>query len=320
MNSISRPKVSGLIQAAGFLTALLSFATVLNSYHQHLELFSHFRIQYLVVTSILLLLFLLMRRWKYAVLMLATAVLNVWFVVPWHLPQDPVPYAENWIKLVHANVHAENNDHYALQTLLAAEQPDIVFLQEVDTGWAATLETLDGYPYRHIVPRYDFFGIAVLSRIPLESIETVASPPHEFPTLVARIMLDNAPITLISTHPMPPMTTPTYDARNTQLASIAELVNDVRGARVLIGDLNTAMWGEHYRQLVDSTGLRNVREGFGTLPTWPTFMPFAMIPIDHCLVSKELLAGDVRLGADIGSDHRPLVLTLQLTPPTTLLE
>jgi endonuclease/exonuclease/phosphatase (EEP) superfamily protein YafD len=116
------------------------------------------------------------------------------------------------------------------------------------------------------------------------------------------------------------MTTPNYDARNTQLASIAELVNDVRGARVLIGDLNTAMWGEHYRQLVDSTGLRNVREGFGTLPTWPTFMPFAMIPIDHCLVSKELLAGDVRLGADIGSDHRPLVLTLQLTPPTTLLE
>jgi endonuclease/exonuclease/phosphatase (EEP) superfamily protein YafD len=314
MNSISPPTLRGLIQAAGLLTALFSFATVLNSYHQHLELFSHFRIQYLVVASILLLVFLVMRRWKYTLLMLATVVLNAWFVVPWHLPQDPVPSAENWIKLVLANVHAENDDYFALQALLAAEQPDIVFLQEVDRGWAATLETFDEYPYRHIVPRYDFFGIAVLSRIPLESIETVASPPHEFPTLVARITLDNAPITLISTHPMPPMTTPNYDARNTQLASIAELVNDVRGARVLIGDLNTAMWGEHYRQLVDSTGLRNVREGFGTLPTWPTFMPFAMIPIDHCLVSEELLASDVRLGTGIGSDHRPLVLTLQLTP------
>jgi len=318
MNSTSPPTYSGLIQAAGFLTALFSFATVLNSYHQHLELFSHFRIQYLVVASILLLLFLVMRRWKYAVLMLAAVALNAWFVVPWHLPLDPVPYAENRIKLVLANVHAENKDHFALQAVLAAEQPDIVFLQEINTGWGATLETLDEYPHRHIIPRYDFFGIAVLSRIPLDSIETIASPPHGFPTLVARITLDNAPITLISTHPMPPMTTLNYDARNTQLASIAELVNGVRGARVLIGDLNTAMWGEHYRQLVASTGLRNVREGFGTLPTWPTFMPFAMIPIDHCLVSKELLAGDVRLGAGIGSDHRPLVLTLQLTPPTTL--
>ncbi len=320
MKSISSLTPTGLIQAAGFLTALLSFATLPNSYHQHLELFSHFRIQYLLVASILLLLFLVMRHWKYAILMIATAVLNAWFVVPWHLPRDPAPNAENWIKLLLANVHAENNDHFALQALLAAEQPDMAFLQEVDTGWAATLETFEGYPYRHIVPRYDFFGIAVLSRIPFESIETVASPPHEFPTLVAGITLDNAPITLISTHPMPPMTTSNYAARNMQLASIAELINDRKGARVLIGDLNTTMWGEHYRRLVDSTGLRNVREGFGTLPTWPTFMPFAMIPIDHCLVSKELLARDVRLGTGIGSDHRPLVLTLQLTPPTTHLE
>jgi endonuclease/exonuclease/phosphatase (EEP) superfamily protein YafD len=88
----------------------------------------------LVVASILLLLFLVMRRWRYAVLMLAAVALNAWFVLPWHLPLNPVPYAENRIKLLLANVNAENKNHFALQALLAAEQPDIVFLQEINTG------------------------------------------------------------------------------------------------------------------------------------------------------------------------------------------
>jgi endonuclease/exonuclease/phosphatase (EEP) superfamily protein YafD len=73
----------------------------------------------------------------------------------------------------------------ALRALLAAEQPDIVFLQEVNTGWATTLEAFAEYPYRHIVPRQDSFGIAMPSHITPERIETVASPPYELPALLA---------------------------------------------------------------------------------------------------------------------------------------
>ncbi len=303
--------LAGLVKACGFLTALFSFATVINQYHQYLELFSHFRLQYLGVAAILLLLFLLMRSWRYVLLMLATVAVNAWFVLPWYLPVDEAPRSEGRFKLLHANVFAENNDYYALRALVDAEEPDIVFLQEVGVGWAATLETWGDYPHRHIVPRYDYFGIAVLSRVPLETLNTVASPPRGFPTLVITTAVGEHPVTLVSTHPMPPMTTANYEARNVQLASIAGLVSDVEGPVVLVGDLNTTMWGENYRRLVASTGLRNVREGFGVLPSWPTFLPFAMIPIDQCLVSDGLLASDVRLGPDIGSDHLPLIATLQ---------
>ncbi len=303
--------LAGLVQAGGFVTALFSFATVMNQYHHYLELFSHFRLQYLAVAAILLVPFLLMRSWHYVSLMLATVALNAWFIVPWYLPDDEAPYSDGRFKVLLANVFAENNDHYVLRALIDAEQPDIVFLQEIGVGWSATLETWEDYPHRHIVPRYDYFGIAVLSRLPLESVDTVSSPPRGFPTLVVTTTVEDKAVTLVSTHPMPPMTTANFEARNAQLASVAELVSEFAGARVLIGDLNTTMWGANYRQLVGNAHLDNVRKGFGVLPSWPTFLPFAMIPIDHCLVSGDLRASNVRLGPDIGSDHRPLIATLQ---------
>ncbi|MDJ0700769.1 MAG: endonuclease/exonuclease/phosphatase family protein [Woeseiaceae bacterium] len=303
--------LAGLVKAGGFVTALFAFATVMNQYHQYLELFSHFRLQYLVIAAILLLLFLLMRSWLYVWLMLATVALNAWFVVPWYLPADEAPHNEGRFKVLLANVFAENNDHYVLRALLDAEQPDIVFLQEIGMGWALTLDTWEDYPHRHIVPRYDYFGIAVLSRLPLDTVEVVGSPPRGFPTLVVGTSIDENAVTFVSTHPMPPMNTANFEARNMQLASVAELVNESDGPKVLIGDLNTTMWSENYQRLVGSTGLENVRTGFGVLPSWPVFLPFAMIPIDHCLVSGELHASDVRLGPDIGSDHRPLIATLQ---------
>ena len=103
-----------------------------------------------------------------------------------------------------------------------------------------------------------------------------------------------------------------HDARNEQLQSIAGLVDQLAGEIILLGDLNSSVWDIHLRRLEDSTGLRNAREGFGVLPSWPTFLPFAMIPIDHALVSKGIAVTDVRTGQKFGSDHLPLIVTLSL--------
>ena len=52
------------------------------------------------------------------------------------------------------------------------------------------------------------------------------------------------------------------------------------------------------------------RRGFGIKATWPSILgPFG-IPIDHCLVSDDVIVEDFRLGPSAGSDHRAVVVDL----------
>ena len=119
-------------------------------------------------------------------------------------------------------------------------------------------------------------------------------------------------LTIINTHPTIPLGRPRYEARNAQLQSIAEIVKATTGNVILAGDFNTSMWSPAYSALLETTGLRDARRGVGVLPTWPTLMPFAMIPIDHVLVSDDVRVVEIRRGERTGSDHLPLLISFSL--------
>ena len=309
----------GLIEAAAFITIFLSIATLADFAHRYLELFSHFRLQYLLSSLLLALIFLVLRRRTHGALMLAVTLLNAWFVAPWYLGQEQdVAAGAPRIKLLHANVLTDNESHSELLDLIASEDPDLVFVQELTPEWSQTLAALHAdYPYRRTEPRDDSFGIAVYSRIRLDSVQLIRSPPLDLPTLRVHASINGTALTLISTHPIPPMGRYLYAARNEQLVSIAETVMAGDGPTVLLGDLNISMWSHHYRQLERVTGLRNSRHGFGIHPTWPTFLPIALIPIDHCLVSPGVRVLDMKTGPGIGSDHLPLIVTLAIENPSS---
>lgn len=314
-----QPRIAGLLQAAAFLTVVFSLATLADHLHRYLELFSHFRLQYLGAALLLAALLFVLRSRRWAALMLVVAVINVIPVWPWYAAEArATPHAGPSFKLLLSNVYAGNKNTQALIDLVIAEDADIVILQELTRKRNAELAPLrETFTYSLNIPREDNFGIAVLSRHPFLSAKVIESPPFELPSLVVEVEFGDETIVFVTTHPLPPIGKTGFESRNTQLASIAELVNQFAGPRVLIGDLNTTMWGHHYSLLVEETGLNNVRQGFGILPTWPTHMPFAMIPIDHCLVSEEFGVIDARPGPDIGSDHLPLVVDLILLEPQT---
>jgi endonuclease/exonuclease/phosphatase (EEP) superfamily protein YafD len=310
--SPSKISLVGLLQAAAVITVVFSLLTGLDIPHYAIELFSHFRLQYFVASLLLLGVFLYLGNRLYIGALIIIAAFNASLVFPWYYA-DKDPARDTTIKLIHANVHSSSTEYQRLVDFIALEQPDIFFLQEVNAAWVAgTHALLADYPYSYIEPREGNFGIAAFSRLPFDSIGHVDSPPLNHPTIFATLKTDKTPVTFISSHPTIPVNKELYAARNAQLTSITALVGKTPGKLVLLGDFNASIWDVQFRRLESTTGLKNVRRGFGILPSWPTFMPFAMIPIDHALVSQDISVMDARTGKNIGSDHLPLIVTLSL--------
>ena len=302
----------GLLRAAAVVTIAFSLFTLLPADHFALQLFSHFRLHYFGASLLLLLVFVALRRPVYAGTLILVCLLNASFVLPWYFDTQEHGNGTN-VTLLLANVLDSNTEFDRLFELLDEENPDVIALLEVTPEWLVELAALRAdYPYSYAEARDGNFGIALFSRLPIKSANHVDSPPFGYPTINASLTIGEESLHLVATHPMIPVGKKIYAARNEQLESLPGLLQKPAGATILIGDLNTAMWEPNYRALEKATGLRNSRRGFGILPTWPTFMPFAMIPLDHLLVSEEIGVKSVRTGPRIGSDHLPLIVTLVL--------
>jgi endonuclease/exonuclease/phosphatase (EEP) superfamily protein YafD len=307
-----RVTLKGLFQAAAVLTLVFSVVTLLPVDHHAVQLFTHFRLQYLGASVILLLVLGAWHEPRYAIAMALAAALNANSVLPWYF-DEPTGGTGTEFKVLLANVLARNEDHAPLLDLIEAEQPDLVFLIEVTPSWAESLTRLStSYAHSIVEPRNGTFGIAMFTRLPMTSAAAVDSSPLAFPTIVATLEVGGKSLNVVATHPMIPLGKANHEARNRQLDGVARLLQKSGGARLLAGDLNVTMWDSEYAALENRTWLRNARQGFGLLPTWPTFFPPAMIPIDHLLVSDEIGVTEFRTGPRIGSDHLPLIATLTL--------
>ena len=307
-----RVTLTGLLQAAAVITVAFSVGTLLPIDHFAIQLFTHFRLQYVVVSLSLLLLFKYLRSpWLIGALA-ASLVLNASLVLPWYVGEDETSGGVE-LKLLHANVLSSNTEYDRLIILLDTEAPDLVMLQEVSPDWLVALDELRAdYPYSYAEAREGNFGIALFSRVPLKSVSHFDSPPLGYPTIVASLDIDGQVLHFIGTHPMIPVSGDFYDARNEQLAGVARLLGKQAEPKILVGDLNLSQWDVNYIHLEQQGGVRNARKGFGILPTWPVFMPFAMIPIDHVLVSETISVTGFYSGPRIGSDHLPLIVTFSL--------
>ena len=309
----ARVTLVGLLQAGAIVTIICSLLAFVPADHFAVQLFTHFRLQYLGAALLLLLVFAALRDRNFALASLVAVLTNAGVVAPWYDGGARAAVGDTRIKVVLVNVLSRNAEHGRLFEFVDSEQPDVLFLLEVSPAWDETLERLGSrYSHRVVEAREGNFGIALLSRLPLTSSAVIVSEPLGLPTIVATLDVSGQELGVVASHPMIPLGTNNYKARNTQLRGLAELVQGLEGPRLLAADLNTSMWDRNYRLFEKRTLLRNARRGHGIMPTWPTFMPIAMIPIDHVLVSAEVGVEDVRTGPAIGSDHLPLVVTIAL--------
>ncbi|MBT5230285.1 MAG: endonuclease/exonuclease/phosphatase family protein [Methylococcales bacterium] len=216
---------------------------------------------------------------------------------------------------MHSNVQSSNNQYQKLIHWLEQEQPDVFVVQEVTDAWITALHPLNNqYPHQVIHPRTDNFGIALYSKYPLSHIQTHYWPPAELPSIEVTIHKQTNSFSLITTHPLPPISKAYHAARNQQIQAAILAANTQSLPTILIGDMNLTPWEPDYTALLTAKKnlLSNTRIGQGILPTWPTFFLPAAIAIDHCFISPEWETSQMVTGPDIGSDHLPIKVTLKL--------
>jgi endonuclease/exonuclease/phosphatase (EEP) superfamily protein YafD len=240
------------------------------------------------------------------------AAANACAVAP--LYRRPGPRARGRpLRVALANVLRENRSFDRVIQFVRAQQPDVLFLQETTEAWVVGLRALrDEYPYGSAVPRRDGFGMMLLSRVPVDRVDVVRIGPIAVPSIVASIRTE-PPVTVIGTHPFAPIGRERAWLRRQQLGALGDYAAGARRPVIVLADLNSTSWSPVFRDLLIRGRLRDSRVGFGIQPSWPCALPaWLRIPIDHCLVSEELAVRGRQVGPDLGSDHRPIVVDVEL--------
>ncbi len=302
-----------VIRVGLVVTVVASLVAYFGEWLTIFDFAAQLRLQWLVGAVVGLVFTLGKREWYWSAIALLGISLNFWPIVRWYVPKEKLVSTERRLKLVQYNVLFQNNRYQELLEFLREERPDIVALQEVTPEWVAGLAPLSAqFADWRIEPRYGGSGIAVYSRMKFAQAETLDFGGAHQPNLLVKFLWESRPISLMVTHPPSPFGENRFDWRNEQVASTTGFLKSLSGPKILIGDLNLTMWSPYYQNLVSEAQLVNTREGHGLLPTWNAHLrfPFLMIPIDHCLVSRDFQVAAIRTGRKLSSDHLPLVVEL----------
>jgi endonuclease/exonuclease/phosphatase (EEP) superfamily protein YafD len=306
----SRLTFFGLACAGGAVLVATTVAGFLERVWWRFELFAHFRVQYFLGLALVTALALVWRRRWAAATFAAFAGMNLALIAPLYSSADALPPSGTQVlDITLLNVLTSNDRHEDVLAMIRERNPTLLLLMETNERWLSALAPLtERYPHVVSRTRSDNFGIALYSKVPFESAEIVSLGSADVPSVVARFLIEGEPITLIGTHPVPPIRERLALLRNEQLAAVADLAASIEGRVIVLGDLNTSPWSSHFRRLLRDGDLRDSAKGQGLRLTWPAegALFLLRIPIDHCLISPGLAVLETKVGDAVGSDHLPL--------------
>jgi len=309
-----------LLNVVWFLTLLAGALTIGGLFARYsfvLELFCHFRMQYAIALLCAMAAFAIARRGCRAATAAVLAAINLMVIVPLYVTRSSDQATEDGpqhqLRILSANVLSSNSRYDALLKLVEQENPDVIVLSEITPRWIDQIaQVKKDYPHFREVPSADNFGIALYSKVPLEAVEVLRLGQAEVPSIVAGITIGSQHITINAVHVLPPSSQAYWVDRNRALAELAAKIQAQQQPVVVVGDLNTTSWSPAFSDFVTATDLVDSRQGFGVHATFPSDRLIVRIPIDHCLISPALTVTDRRVGPDIGSDHLPIVIDLEV--------
>lgn len=305
----------GVIIAAGVIISISTILGFLGALYWFLDLFSHFRVQYFIGLVIISLLLLIPQKHKIALCFGFFAIVNLSMILPLYFVRTKDTFnsqLSNRVLLI--NVNTQFGSPSKVIKIIQDYDPDMVVLEEIDYKWFSQLRSpMVSYPYSEIQPQEDNFGIALYSKYPFTQSDIVYIGDAEVPSIIAEIETNNGRFTILATHPLPPTSKEYFLCRNDQFEKLPQYIRGATSPVMLVGDLNTSPWSYHFKNLLKQAGLKDSSQGRGVQPTWPSYSPILLIPIDHCLYSSGIEIIQKEVGPNVDSDHYPVIIDFVIT-------
>ena len=296
--------VCAVATAAIFAASLAAF---LPQSEYLIDQLSQLRLGFVLALAALALAFCILRsRWFFGLACFAITM-NVLSYCGFFLPA-PHSGSGPSISLMSSNIYGQKNfDYAALIDLVRERKPDILCIEETTPQWMRKLRLgLPDYPF--IIDQGYSGGSALFSKMPVDRVET--APGIKRFGVRCKIQLGNMKALLIVSHPPAPTSTGRWNYRNNEFVRLAEDTAASAIPVIIIGDFNSTPWSSYFQQLLMQGQLQDSEVGFGIQPSWSTLMPLPLVPIDHCVYTKQFVAKSRDVGPNIHSDHLPLFVEL----------
>ncbi|MGP5193708.1 endonuclease/exonuclease/phosphatase family protein [Psychrobacter celer] len=222
------------------------------------------------------------------------------------------------LKLMVSNVLTPNDHTQKLIELVKQKQPDILITLESDKKWEKALEQIEpDYPYTVKVPLDNLYGMHLYSKLELIDPEVKYLMIDDIPSIHSQLRLQNGQVIwLYCLHPMPPSPTEADKSttRDAELLMVGKHIKEHDQTAILAGDLNDVAWSKTTRRFQRISGLLDPRIGRHFINTFHVNYPFLRWALDHIFHSACFTVVDIQRLPSIGSDHFPVMTTLQYEP------
>ena len=277
--------------------------------------------------------------WPIAILLVSALMIQAWWAIHFtsfykkelaeseiesdcfHDEHPEVPHSGS-VRIITANVDFTNTNRADALRSLLHWRPHILALCETDEHWNDHIFELEqSFPYVIREFRELGRGMTLLSSFPIEESEIRYLVDEDRPSIWAKVCTPNdGCFELVVLHPPPPGLPKRRGSgrhsskkRDIELSLVAHHISKHQESDwIVTGDFNDVGWSATTRNAKNISGLKDPRVGRGMYSTFPARVPFLRYPIDHVLVSESFKLIRLERLSDIGSDHLPLLVDLEL--------
>jgi endonuclease/exonuclease/phosphatase family metal-dependent hydrolase len=286
-----------------------------------------------LASVIALLLGLLSRRWMTALIALVCLCAQIWWQAPFFSSSTDLPSGataltstaadttDAYARVMTLNVYKGRADAQSIVDVVKNERVEVLALQETTSSFVHELNQAgigDYLPYSKVASSDKNYGNGIWSATQLTGTvnDQVNSSASYMPAGTVAFSQGAASVRFVSVH----TTSPTSGEWSQWKRSLSEIQSfgehaDINTTYVLMGDFNATYDHAAFRDMLGTRFTDAAREaGDGLTMTWPSNRAHIprLVSIDHIVLDKGVMAGNMEVVGIPGSDHAALLATIAL--------